>query len=534
MEIHWLTLIVLLLGGLSLFLYGMTVMTNGLKAAAGSRMKKFLKTMTRNRWTSLLAGTGITAIIQSSSVTTVLAVGFVSAGLLSFQSTLGVILGANLGTTITAQIIAFKITSASWLMIAFGYLFSVIFAKRSFKDIGSILLGLGMVFLGMTVMSEATEPLKTYEPFLNLMHGMDNYFLAILVGTLFTAAVQSSSATTGVVIVLAAQGLISVEGGIAVILGANIGTCVTAVLSALGKPRSAMRVAVSHVFFNVLGVLIWIWFIDQLNEMVHFISPGDNARQIANAHTLFNAANTLIFIWLVHPVARLVLWLVPEKKKEEKVLFPELHSYFLENTSMAVDLVSDSIVKLGKRTLKIIDKGLKVALTGNERELHELRKKDAAIDRGHAEILEFIQQIQRIEISKEDALRLENQIEAVNVLETAADLITTNLVEAAEHRIESDFESSEDTVQQLNELYSLAADSFAIALDEFSGKSTPKVPGLSKEVFKEKLQAVRTYLAKRLVVTGDKRIAIYRFESEILEAIRRLHSLSRRLERKAR
>ena len=534
MEINWITLIVLLLGGLALFLHGMTVMTNGLKAAAGNRMKVFLKAMTRNRWTSLLAGTGITAIIQSSSVTTVLAVGFVSAGLLSFQSTLGVILGANLGTTITAQIIAFKITSASWLMIAFGYLFSVIFAKRSFKDIGSIILGLGMVFLGMTVMSEATEPLKTYNPFLDLMHGMDNYILAILIGTLFTAAVQSSSATTGVVIVLATQGLISVEGGIAVILGANIGTCVTAVLSALGKPRSAMRVAVSHVFFNVLGVLLWIWFIDQLNEVVHVISPDDNARQIANAHTIFNAANTLIFIWLVNPVAKLVLWLVPEKTKEEKVLFPELHSYFLENTSMAIDLVAESILKLGERTLKIIDKGLKVAINGSERELHDLRKKDVTIDRGHAEILEFMQQIQSMEISKEDAARLENQIEAVNVLETAADLITTNLVEAAEHRIESGFTSSDATIEKLNTLYLLAMQSFATALDEFSGETVTNPVELSKEVFKEQLLEVRTYLAQRLSATNEKRISIYRFESEILETIRRLHSLSRRLKRKAR
>jgi len=204
--INWLTLIVLLVGGLALFLHGMNIMTDGLKAAAGSRMKAFLKSMTRNRWTSLLAGTGITAIIQSSSVTTVLAVGFVSAGLLSFQSTLGVILGANLGTTITAQIIAFKITSASWVMIAFGYLFSIVFARKSYKDIGTIILGLGMVFLGMSVMGEATEPLKTYPPFIELMKGLDNYFLAIIIGTLFTAAVQSSSATTGVVIILASQG----------------------------------------------------------------------------------------------------------------------------------------------------------------------------------------------------------------------------------------------------------------------------------------------------------------------------------------
>ncbi|WP_167619670.1 Na/Pi cotransporter family protein [Maribellus sediminis] len=532
MDLNWWTLIVLLLGGLALFLHGMNVMTDGLKAAAGSNMKRFLKAMTRNRWTSLLAGTGITAIIQSSSVTTVLAVGFVSAELLSFQSTLGVILGANLGTTITAQIIAFKITSASWVMIAFGYLFRVIFAKKSYKEFGTIVLGLGMVFLGMTVMSEATEPLKTYEPFIHLMKGLDNHLLAILIGTAFTAAVQSSSATTGVVIVLASQGLVSIDGGIALILGANVGTCVTALLSALGKPREAMRVAMAHVFFNVAGVMLWFGFIEQLKEIVQFIS-NEEARQIANAHTLFNTANTVLFIWLVHPVTKLILWLVPEKKREEKILFPELHSYFLEDKSMALDLASQSIVKLGKRTLKIIDKGIIIATSGTATELIGLRKKDISVDRGHAEILRFLQQIRRMTLSNEEAKKLELQVEAVNVLETAADLITTNLVEAAEHRIDKGFQPSETTLSMLTKLYDLAASAFASALDEFSGKEIPGNDALNKETFKAQFQEVRSYLTQRLTEEDEMRISIYRFESEILEAIRRLHSLSRRLERKA-
>lgn len=531
--INWLTLIVLLVGGLALFLHGMNVMTEGLKAAAGSRMKAFLKSMTRNRWTSLLAGTGITAIIQSSSVTTVLAVGFVSAGLLSFQSTLGVILGANLGTTITAQIIAFKITSASWLMIAFGYLFSIVFARKSYKDVGTIILGLGMVFLGMSVMGEATEPLKTYLPFIELMKGLDNYFLAIIIGTLFTAAVQSSSATTGVVIILASQGLVSVNGGIALILGANIGTCVTAVLSAIGKPRAAMRVALAHVFFKVVGVLLWFGFIDQLKELVVLISEENPARQIANAHTIFNTANTFFFIWLVHPVSKLILWVLPERVRKEKELFPELHSYFLKDTSMALDLVTGSIVKLGNYTSKIIDKGIATATSGSATDLAELRKKDHKIDKGHAEVLAFLQKIQSVELTTKQVERLESQLEAVNVLETAADLITTNLVEAAEHRIENNFTASETTLNLLTNLYNTASKAFASALDEYSGKETRGEVNLAKDAFKVQLQETRTYLAKRLAVNDDMRIPVYRFESEVLETIRRLHGLARRLERKA-
>ena len=530
---NWGVLIVLLLGGLAVFLHGMTVMTDGLKAAAGSRMKVFLKAMTRNRWTSLFAGTGITAVIQSSSVTTVLAVGFVSAGLLSFQSTLGLILGANLGTTITAQIIAFKVTNAAWVMVAFGYLFSLIFSKKSYKEIGTIIMGLGLVFLGMNVMSEATQPLKDYEPFIQLMKELDNYVWGILIGALFTAAVQSSSATTGVVIVLASQGLIGVEAGIAIIFGANIGTCVTAVLSAIGKPRDAMRVAFSHVFFNVVGVFIWIAFIGELSDLVGWISGNDKARQIANAHTLFNVANTIIFIGLVNPISKLVLFILPEIKKDKQKIFPELHSYYLENSSMALDFAQQAILKMGENTISIIENGIDAVLVGNAAKLVQLRKRDEIIDSSHAEILLFLQQIQSDKISAEDSGRLERFIETVNILETTSDLITTDLVEAAEHRIEKGFVASENTVNKLTELYNTAVLSFRLALNKFSDNSDNSKSNLSKAEFKNQLIHVRTHLMQRLNETDEMRISIYRFESEMLESIRRLHALSRRLDRKA-
>lgn len=530
---NWFTLSILLLGGLAIFLHGMTVMTEGLKAAAGNRMKLFLKKMTRNRWTSFLAGTGITSVIQSSSVTTVLAVGFVSAGLMSFQSTLGIILGANVGTTITAQIIAFKITKASWILVAFGYLFSVLFAHKSYKDFGSIILGLGLVFLGMNVMSEATSPLKNYAPFIDLMKGLDNYLLAILLGTVFTAAVQSSSASTGIVIILAGQQLIGVEAGIAIIMGANIGTCVTAVLSAIGKPKAAMRVAFSHVFFNVAGVVIWYVFIGQLADLVELISANNPGRQIANAHTIFNVANTVLFIWFVKPVSKLVLWVLPLSKSKKVRLFPELHSYYLESPSMAIELAHHAIFQLGERTLEIITKGLPVALVGNASELAYLRANDKEIDNGQGEILRFIQKIQHNGLSKQELESIENLIETVNIIESSADLITTNLVEAAEHRIEMGFESSAETIEKLNQLHTLAAKSFEIALQQLGDKPTKYEVPVSKEDFKTQFHEVRSHLVQRLATNDELRISIYRFESEVLETIRRLHAMARRLQRKA-
>ena len=529
---NWGILSILILGGLAIFLHGLTVMTVALKSAAGNRMKTFLKVMTKNRWTSLLAGTGITALTQSSSVTTVLAVGFVSAGLLTFQSTLGLILGANLGSTITAQIIAFKITNAAWLMIAFGYLFSVVFSKNRVRQVGVIILGLGLVFLGMNVMSEATVPLKTYAPFVSLMKGLDNYLIGILIGTVFTTIVQSSAATAGVVIILASQGLLSVEAGIAVMLGANIGTCVTAVLSAIGKPRDAMRVALSHVLFKVVGVLIWYAFIDQLALLTELITPNDNARRIANAHTFFNVGNTLIFIWLVNPLSKLVLRLIPDSKKEQKKLFPELHSYYLENSSIALELAKNSIFKLGEYLLLIVERGLRVALSGNESDLQRLRKKDELIDKGHAEILLFLQTIQAEKLSAEEIAQLESLIEAANIMESTADLITSNLVEAAEHRVINGFQSSAITKEKLIELYKVAEQSFQIALANFRNDSPLRELSLSKEEFKERLISTRSHLIQKLSATDEQRIPIFRFETEILETIRQLHSYARRLNRK--
>ena len=526
-------LVIQLLGGLVIFLHGMNVMTEALKSAAGNRMKIFLQAMTRNRWTSLLAGTGITAVTQSSSVTTVLAVGFVSAGLLTFQSTLGLILGANIGSTITAQIIAFNITNAAWIMVAFGFLLSVVSNKKAFKNSGNIFLGLGLVFLGMNFMAEATEPLKIYEPFIAMMKGWNIYLWGILIGLVFTAVVQSSAATAGIVIIMASNGLIGVSEGIAIVLGANIGTCITAVLSALGKPRAAMRVAVSHVLFNVFGVGVWYFFIDDLAYLVELITGADKARQIANAHTIFNLGITVLFIGIVNPVSKLVLFLVPESKKEGKNLFPELNSFYLKDSSTALDMSKFSIFRLGEHLMLIIERGIHTAMTGNESKLSSLRKRDDKIDQGYNEIIQFLQQIQTENLTKTEAERIEGQIEAVNIIESTSDIITTDMVDAAEHRIKNDFVPSAVAIKKLSALYEIASASFYLALKNFynNSPSTNDFP-VSKEEFKEKLIQTRLYLTQRLAENDEMRIAIFRFESDLLEAIRRLHAFARRLNRK--
>jgi len=308
-EIDWFTMTTTLLGGLAIFLYGMELMTDSLKVLAGDRMKMILERLTGNRIAGVITGAGVTAVVQSSSVTTVIVVGFVTAGLMNLSQAIGVIFGANIGTTITAQIVAFKITKYALIMVAAGFAMMMISKRENIKHWGMMLMGLGLVFFGMAVMSDAMKPLRSYQPFLDMMATMENPLVGILIAAAFTGLIQSSSATTGIVIVMATEGLVTLPAGIALAFGANIGTCVTALLAAIGKPRRAVQAAVAHLLFNVGGVAIWFFFIPLLADFVIWLSPAADAaltgqerlaaeapRQIANAHTVFNVANTILFL----------------------------------------------------------------------------------------------------------------------------------------------------------------------------------------------------------------------------------------------
>ncbi len=383
-EISWFFLVVGLLGGLSLFLYGMERMSDALKNVAGEKMKDILMErmsdalknvagekmkdilgiLSNNRFMGMITGAIVTAVIQSSSVTTVMLVGFVTAGLMSLSQTVGVILGADIGTTITAQIVAFKVTKYALLLLAigFGMLFSS--KREKIQQYGYMVMGLGMLFFGMGVMKDAMEPLRTYQPFIDLMANMSNPILGILVAAFFTALVQSSSASMGVVIVLAMQGLITLEAGISLALGANIGTCVTAGLASLGKPREAVRVAVCHVLFKIIGVLIMVPLIGPFAKFVVFISPSPAEgltglqaaaavlpRQVANAHTLFNIGIGVLFLPLVTYFARFVFWLVPDKPlaEVEEIQPKYLSEMLLHTPSLALDAARHEIKRMGKR-----------------------------------------------------------------------------------------------------------------------------------------------------------------------------------------
>jgi len=439
-----------LVGGLALFLYGMHTMSEGLKAAAGDGMKTLLAKLTTNRFTAAITGAFVTAVIQSSTVTTVLVVGFISAGLMSLGQSVGVIMGANIGTTVTAQIVAFKVTKYAWAMVAAGFGFWAFPRRDVVRQYGAMIMGLGLLFLGMEQMSAATNPLRAYEPFIDLMARMDNPLPGILLGAAFTALIQSSSATTGIVIVLASQGFLSLEGGIALAIGANIGTCLTAILSALGKPPEAVRAAAVHVLFNVIGALIWIGFIGQLADVSRQISPlraelsgierlaAETPRQIANANTFFNVANTVILIGFTGPIARLAVKLVPGRvsKVPERVEPKFLDDIYLTTPSIGIDRVRMELGHMGECATRMLEAAPRAWTAGSRAELQRIAGMDDDVDRLHAAILGYSRDLSRQELTAAETERLEGLFSIANYLETIGDLIGIDIVSQGLRRLD--------------------------------------------------------------------------------------------------
>ena len=327
-EISWFLMVTGLFGGMGMFLYGMEMMSDGMKIAAGNKMRTVLEKLTSNRFLAVGVGAFVTMVIQSSSATTVMLVSFVNSGLLSFVQGLGVILGSNIGSTVTAQIVAFKVTDYALALIAVGAIMALFSKKGSTKNIGFVILGFGLLFYGMKVMSDTMKPLRSNDAFIRILASFENPLMGILAGAAFTALIQSSSATTGIVITLASLPVlpgqppaITLEAGIPLIFGANIGTCVTALLAGLNASREAKRVAIAHVTFNVAGVALFCFWIPTFADWIS--NTSDNIpRQIANAHTIFNIIATVVFIPFTPLIARLIIKYFPDIEIDRDISKP--------------------------------------------------------------------------------------------------------------------------------------------------------------------------------------------------------------------
>lgn len=543
---NWEVMSMGLFGGLALFLFGIEQMSDSLKTVAGDKMRQILSKLTTNRVTGAITGAIVTAVVQSSSVTTVLVVGFISAGLMSMSQSIGVIMGANIGTTITAQIVAFKVTKYALLMITIGFSM-LFFSKQSkIKHYGNMLMGLGMIFFGMSIMSDAMYPLRSYQPFLDLMVEMNNPFLGILVAAGFTALVQSSSATTGIVIVMASQGFITLPAGIALAFGANVGTCVTAMLAAIGKPREALRAAVVHVLFNILGVLVWLGFIDQLAQIVTVISPShlelsgidrlsaETPRQIANAHTIFNIANTLIFISFAGVFARLVETLVPDRPLEEEAILIEaqhLDDELVSTPSLALNNARLELANMAEIVEEMYKYSLAAAIYNSKEELEELAAMDDKVDILHHKIIAYLGKITSHTLSETESTELSHLFEIANTLESIGDLIEKDMVELGKLRISEQLTISDQTAKVLKPIHKLISDTLAsshqVIISE-NKEAAEFVVEMNKKV-NELVIIAHHNQAKRLVADEDKRVQTYSLEVEVIDKLKRTYYLIKRI-----
>ena len=545
LAIDWAQMGMGLIGGLALFLFGMDQLGDGLKAAAGESMKVILAKFTKNRVLAAVTGAAVTAVIQSSSITTVLVVGFVSAGIMTLTQSIGVIMGANVGTTVTAQIVAFKVDELALGLIAVGFLMNFVGKTDQIRHIGSIVMGLGLIFFGMSIMSDAMYPLRGYPPFMDTMASLESPLPAILLAALFTALIQSSSATTGIVIVMASGGLISLHTGIAMALGANIGTCVTACLAAIGKPVEAQRAAVVHILFNVIGVSLWILFIQELADVSRVISPvheelsgparlaAETPRQIANANTLFNIANTVVLLGFAGYIGKLAEKLVPEKPAEEKfIIKPEfLDEELLNVPAMALQRVRFEVGNLGA-LLKVMMEAFQNAIMEQSSEnVRKVRIMDDKVDVLFSEIVGYLGKIRKHELSDDESLELQHLLHAGNNMEAIGDTVSERLTSIAETWLAKKKTASETTRMIIRSLYQAALD--AVEGSTKAVREGDQVAALAivsaKADFERLVEEAIAYQSERIALDDPEHLETIRLEMDLIHTLRHIFFLSRRI-----
>ena len=394
-----------LLGGLAVFIYGMNMMSECLQKAAGEKMKSILALLTRNPILGVIAGALTTAVLQSSSATTVMAIGFVSAGLMTLPQAISIIFGANIGTTMTAQIIAFKISDYIYIIIFIGFLISFIAKSEKVKSIGQTIFAFGLLFLGIETMGDVMKPLASSPVFTNLIGKVAHIpVLGVLVGTLMTLVVQSSSATIAVLQNFASQpgpdgvtSMLGLTGAIPILLGDNIGTTITALLASIGQTKDAKRTAVAHCIFNISGCLLFIWFVKPFAALIQYISPKGSeveviSRQIANAHTLFNITMTLIWVCLIKFMVKIVMTLIPDGKAVDmdpaKPVF--LDEKIIGQPAAALQLVAKEILHVSDMVKVVVKDTISIVKTEDISMLEELEEKGKQIKTLTGYITEYL------------------------------------------------------------------------------------------------------------------------------------------------
>jgi len=547
-SISWSVLIMTLAGGLALFLYGMEKMSEGMKKSAGDRMRNILSALTSNRFIAMFVGAFVTMVIQSSSATTVMLVSFVQAQLMTFIQSLGVILGADIGTTITAQLVAFKLTDYALLMIAVGFTMTLLSKKDSTKHIGEAILGFGILFFGMKLMSDAMKPLRSFQPFIDLLKGLENPLLGLLVGTLFTALVQSSSAFTGIVIVLAQQGLLTLEAGIPLVMGANIGTCITAGLASIGTSREAKRVAIAHVMFKIGGVILFIFWIPTFAGIIRSISPvsvgldgfdklaSETPRQIANAHTIFNVSLAFFFLPFTTMFANLIMKIYPEREQKKGIQPATWHldNKAISTPAMAIDLARNEISRMSKIFGRMLEAIIEPFKSNEDKQDHKypqlslvegIEMREEKLDFLEEHIVIYLRKIGRQELSDRQIQEVYGMMSIVNDIESIGDIIEKNMIPliAKKSALNTDF--SKEGKEEINIFHTKICKQVSRLKDAFS-ELDPEIAKrimAKEEKYTDLETEYRTRHLERLNEEREESIETHEIHMELMDLLKQIN-----------
>lgn len=457
-------IIIGVVGGLAIFLYGMQIAGESLQMAAGSKFKKIIKFLTKNRFMAFLIGCIVTFLLQSGNATTVLLVGFVGASLMNLSQTIGILLGAFVGSTLTVQLISLKFSGYALVMLAIGFLMRIAKQKPHLKDIGGVIMGFGFVFFGMKIMSDAMVPLRTMPSFTHFLTSLGSIpLLATLAATVFTAILQSSAATLGLALSLASQGLLPVNSAIPIIFGAHLGTTVTALLSGIGASQEAKKVVAAHAILRFASVLVAFPFIKEVTALTHYIG-GDLSRQIANAHSILNVSWVILFMPFTNQVVRLAERIIPEKREQGIWVPRHITPQALSTPLIAIEQAENEVVRVG-RLIQDMSRGvLDVVLSKDQLKLAQMQSLEAAIDRLSLSITHYLSDISQQTLDKESAQKVIDLLFIINDMEHIGDRFEKMLLKG--HRIlKDDLKFSEEGVEELRSMHETVAEMIDLTVD---------------------------------------------------------------------
>lgn len=470
-KVNIFNMIVELIGGLGLFLYGMKIMGDGLENAAGEKLKVILEKVTSNRFLGVLIGALVTAVIQSSSATTVMVVSFVNTGLMNLMQAVGVIMGANIGTTITAQMVSLDLSKIAPLFIGLGVVIVMTAKKKRVKEIGYIALGFGMLFLGMNMMSQSMAPLSESNTFKDIITVIgDNRLVGVACGLAMTAIVQSSSATTGILVALASTNSISINAALPIILGCNIGTCVTALLASIGSNRTAKKAAMLHLMFNIIGVIIFLPFTTILGNFVTSVNPSNVARQVANAHTIFNIIVTIILFPLARFMVMFVNKILPGDGELEKEGAIYLDKKLLDTPVVAVGQIHKETVRMASLAKDNVKSAMDGFLNNDKSLIDKVFENEKLINTLEKQITDYLVMISSKELSEEDNKVVTSTFHVINDIERIGDH-AENIAELALEKINENISIDGEAKVELIDMFNKTFDAVTLSMKCYDSRN---------------------------------------------------------------